>query len=277
MRVAARMLLGMCALALVGCSGGSESDEPEPLPPPTGEDGRHHLADKPLKTFPDKKSDRWRTEEAMKKAEERANAYKYAHKIEPQPTSADPMKGKPFGLEQALAGIDGTGPVKAVFDTTEGEFVCTLDTEGSPIAAAHFIGLARGLRAWWDSAKAQWSTAPLYTDIPVYKVVSGEAFFSGCPMSVGFAEVGFRSVMPQGVLDRPDEPYELALLTHARVPSFGPQFLITAKGDPKFEEMAHVFGHCEGAGPIQKIAGKDVSKSGHPIDDVLVRRVKITR
>jgi peptidyl-prolyl cis-trans isomerase A (cyclophilin A) len=277
MRVVIWMLLGSSLALLAGCSGETAPDEPEPLPPPTGADGRHHLAGKPLKTFPDEKSDRWRTEEAMKKAEQRAKAYKYQHKVEPQPTSPDPLKGQPFGLEQALAGIDGSGPVKAVIDTTEGEIVCTLDTEGTPVAAAHFIGLARGVRPWWDSSEAKWSTSPLYSDMPIYKVVTGEAFYSGCPMAVGFAEVGFRSVLTQGVPDQPDEPYELALITQARVPSFGPQFMITAKADPKIDERAHVIGRCEGAGPIQKIAGKTVSKSGYPIDNVLVRRVTIGR
>jgi hypothetical protein len=79
------------------------------------------------------------------------------------------------------------------------------------------------------------------------------------------------------VIDQPDEPYELALITSARVPSFGPQFVVTAKGQAKLEETAHVIGRCEGAGPIQKIAGKAASDSGHPIDEVLLRRVTITR
>ena len=157
MRLVLWMLFGAGVAWLAGCSSQPEGGEPEPLPPPTGPDGRHHLADKPLRTFPEEKSDRWRTEEAMKKAEQRAKAYKYQHKVEPQPTSPDPIKGRPFGLEQALAGLDGDGPVKAVVDTTEGEFVCTLDTEGNPEATAHFIGLARGVRPWWDSAKVRWS------------------------------------------------------------------------------------------------------------------------
>jgi len=277
MRLVHWMLLATCLAWPVSCSSTDEGQEPEPLPPPTGKDGRHPLADKPLKTFSEKQSDRWRTEEAARNAERRANTYKYQHKAAPQPTSPDPLKGVRFTLKQALAGVEGNGPVKAVIDTTEGEIVCALDTEGQPEATAHFIGLARGVRPWWDSAKVEWSTAPLYHDIPVYKVVRGEAFFSGCPMAVGFAEVGFRSAVPLESLDQPDEAYELALITPARVPSFGPQFLITAKADPKIEELAHVIGRCEGAGPIQKIAGKQVSKSGHPVDNVLVREITITR
>jgi peptidyl-prolyl cis-trans isomerase A (cyclophilin A) len=277
MRVCLWIVLGSCIAGLVGCSGTKEDEPSGSTEHGIGEDGRHHLADAPLKTFPESKSDQWRTEEAMEKAEQRAKAYKSQHNVQAQPTSPDPMMGAQFGLAEALAGIDGDGPVKAIFDTTEGKFECVLDTEGSALGAAHFIGLARGNRPWWDSAKARWSTSPLYTNIPVYRVVTGEAFFSGCPMSVGFAEVGFRTVLPEGQHVPPEEAYDLALVTPARVPSFGPQFMVTAKSSPKIDALAHVIGACEGVDAIQKIAGKRASKSGHPVDEVLVRQVTITR
>lgn len=262
----------------VACSGETAEEADRKGPPPlVGEDGRHPLADKPLKTFSEAESVRWKKEEAQKLANQRADAYRHQHNAVPQPTSPDPLKGMPFGLEQALAGLEGQGPVKAVFETTEGEFTCVLDTEGNAVAAAHFIGLARGVRPWWDSARGEWSTSAFYTALPVYKVLPGAAFFSGCPMALGFAEVGFRTVVPLQTLDSADEPYELALITQSRVPSFGSQFLVSAKSDPRVEERNQVIGRCEGADTIQKIAGKETTKSGRPLDEVLIRRVRIVR
>lgn len=279
MRVCCLICISLSLGLAVACSGGAEGegDHQQTPSPLVGKDGRHPLAEKPLKTFANGKSEQWKKEEARKMAEQRAKAYKYKHKVEARPTSPDPFAGRPFGLEEALAGIDGAGPVKAVFETTEGEFTCVLDTKGNAAVVAHFIGLARGLRPWWDSARGEWSTAAFYTAIPVYKVIQGEAFYSGCPMAIGFAEVGFRTLAPLETLDPADEPYELALITPSRVPSFGPQFVVSAKSDPKIEERNQVIGRCEGAGPIQKIAGKELTKSGRPVDDVLIRRVRIER
>jgi peptidyl-prolyl cis-trans isomerase A (cyclophilin A) len=275
-------LLGLTACACVfwiaGCSAGAaDGDENKPLPPPTGKDGKHFLADKPLTKFPDKVSEQWKLQEAMELAEKRAESFKDRHSVVVDPDRPDPLRGKPFGLEQALDGIEGEGPVKAVFETTLGEFTCELDTENKPFGTAHFIGLARGKRPWWDAAIGAWSMKPLYSSIPIYKVVPGQALYSGCPMGVGFGEIGFRTAAPIRETDQAVGAYQLALISPGRAPAFGAQFLVTAKERAAIADITHVIGTCEGANTIQKIAGQTVIKTGHPVEDIVIRRVRIER
>jgi peptidyl-prolyl cis-trans isomerase A (cyclophilin A) len=268
--------IALC-LCVAACAGEPPGEEPEPLPPPTTKDGRHFLADKPLKTFPEKSSEQWKREEAMKLADQRASSYKYKHMAVLDPDSPDPIKGQTFDLERALSGLEGQGPVVATFETTEGSFTCTLDTAGKPGETAHFVGLARGTRPWWDSAVGKWSTAPFYNAIPIYKVVPGMAFYSGCPLAVGFAEVGFRTAVPREALEPVSAAYQLALVSPNNMGTFGAQFLVTAADKPAIEETTQVIGTCDGPAAIQAIAGLEITKSDRPIKDVILRRVTITR
>jgi peptidyl-prolyl cis-trans isomerase A (cyclophilin A) len=270
--------LWLCALGLaLGSCSGSDGEKQEPLPTPTTEDGQHFLADKPLKTFTEGKSDQWKHREAIEAAEKRAKARTDRFSAVVEPTTPDPLKGGLLPLEIALDGLEGEGPVKALFETSEGEFSCTLDTENKPLETAHFIGLARGKRPWWDSAKGSWTLEPFYSSLPVYKVVPGQAFYSGCPMGNGFADVGFHIGVPVERIDVADEAYALALVTRGRSGAIGSQFLVTATAKPRIREKTHVIGSCEGAGSIQKIAGQDATPSGYPLEEVAIRRVKIHR
>src|SRR4051794_17673438 len=69
--------------------------------------------------------------------------------------SGDPMNGK-FTLEQATAGLSGTGPLVATIETTKGKITCELYGDKTPNTVANFVGLARGTRPWLDPKTHVW-------------------------------------------------------------------------------------------------------------------------
>src|SRR5690606_2369907 len=57
----------------------------------------------------------------------------------------DPYEGR-FPFEEAVAGLPGSGALRATLVTDEGKVECELDPRHAPLTVASFVGLARGLR-----------------------------------------------------------------------------------------------------------------------------------
>lgn len=283
MRTATRtlwiMLIGALASLALACAdpAAAPSQQTPDAAQPAAKDGKHFLADKPLKLFEDQESERWKFLEAIGQAEKRAEAYKNRHSAVVDPTSPDPLRGRALTLEEVLDGLPGDGAPKAVIETTAGTITCELLAEQAPEAVAHFVGLARGIRPWWDGTVGKWSTSPLYRAIPVYRVTRGEALYSGCPMAVGFAEVGFRTLVSQEAYAPAKEALTLALFAGQRVPSLGAQFLITAKPDARIVEKTVPIGRCDDSNVVQQIVNQPVTEKEIPINDIVVRDITITR
>ncbi|MDD5309840.1 MAG: peptidylprolyl isomerase [Deltaproteobacteria bacterium] len=265
-------LIVACA-AVPGCGKGGDAR-------PAGErdtERKNPIAKKPLKLFSDKQSQEWKNSEAKLEAEKRAMAYKDKNSVYVTPNKPDPLRSKPFGLKDALAGLTGKGPLKAVIETSVGNITCELLEKEQPLAVAHFVGLARGTRPWWDPAQGLWSDQPFYKANPVYQVRPGEAFFAGCPMGLGFAEVGFRTIVGVPGSDLLDKPYILSMPLAKRTPSIGPQFLITAKPDVVSETAILPIGRCGNEDVITKLVSLELTPTGRPVENVVVRNITITR
>jgi peptidyl-prolyl cis-trans isomerase A (cyclophilin A) len=128
--------------------------------------------------------------DSLKHAEKRRNIYVQKHSMKISPDSEDPLKDKPFTLAAALAGVAGAGPLEATISTTAGDIICRLYDKDAPEALAVFVGLARGLRPWWDPGRGTWSHDPFYKGTPLYNVQKDEAIFGGCPTGNGSDTVG---------------------------------------------------------------------------------------
>src|SRR6188508_620230 len=61
-----------------------------------------------------------------------------------RPSPDDPLAGK-FTLEDATAGLEGSGPLAATIETDQGNLECKLFEDKAPITVANFVGLARGV------------------------------------------------------------------------------------------------------------------------------------
>ncbi|MCP4674087.1 MAG: hypothetical protein GY854_00905 [Deltaproteobacteria bacterium] len=271
-------LLGL----LFGCSDRRKSEEhPTPVPVPTTKDGRHFLADKPLKLIPKKQQQALQIKEDIEAAEERASSYKYTYgnpSIAMQ-TMPNAPTGKGITIEKATEGIEGKGPLKAVIDTSMGTITCTLMEKEAAKGVAHFVSLARGINKWLNGRVKTWSTKPFYTKTTVYRVQVGEVIHAGFPPQAGESKMISPAVVPTFTDKGPlkVEPYTLSILKVHDLQPLSTNFIITASENPRLENLHHPIGKCEPYNVIQKIAGQAVTPKGIPLEEVVIKTVKIER
>jgi peptidyl-prolyl cis-trans isomerase A (cyclophilin A) len=171
-----------------------------------------------------------------------------------RPSSPDPKGGK-FTLAEAVAGLPSKGKLQATLQTAMGTLTCTLYEDKAPNTVANFVGLARGLRPWWDMRQAAWVTRPAYDHTSFHRAVAGFMIQGGDQLGDGGGELGY-------VIDDELAPG----LSHDRagllcMANRGPntnsgQFFITDAAAPHLTQMKSysIFGECQPLGVIAKIA-----------------------
>ncbi|MCB9706649.1 MAG: peptidylprolyl isomerase [Myxococcales bacterium] len=96
----------------------------------------------------------------------------------PELVAANEANGDPYGgrfpYEEAIAGLEGEGSLRAVIETDVGTIHCRLEPETAPITVATFVGLARGLRPFQEEEGGPWVTAPFYDGLPWHRAVEGQ-------------------------------------------------------------------------------------------------------
>jgi peptidyl-prolyl cis-trans isomerase A (cyclophilin A) len=170
------------------------------------------------------------------------------------PSSPDPKGGK-FTLAEALEGLPAKGTLEATLETSLGTITCKLYEDKAPNTVANFVGLARGLRPWWDARQGAWVTRPAYDNTSFHRAIAGFMIQGGDPMGDGSGELGY-------VIDDELAPG----LSHDRagllcMANRGPntnsgQFFITDAAAPHLTQMKSysIFGECKPLGVIAKIA-----------------------
>lgn len=168
------------------------------------------------------------------------------------PESPDPENGD-FTLEEALAGLPGDGPgLVAVLRTSIGDLRCTLDPAGAPRTVATFVGLARGVRPWWDPCRGAWVRAPLYDGLPFHRLEAGFLAQTGCPIGDGTGGPGFAVPDESRPDARHDAPGALALAL-VGPDTGGSQFYVTLAAAPELDRRHTVFGRCGPRDAIERL------------------------
>lgn len=199
-------------------------------------------------------------------------------KILQPPSSPDPHAGK-FSLSQALKGLSGKGVLVATITTGLGTFQCDLFDDKTPNTVANFVGLARGLRKFWDPNAREWVGRPFYDGTSFHRVIPGFMIQGGDPAGDGSGHLWYSI---------PDELHPS--LKHDRggqlcMANRGPntneaQFFITEDAAPHLDTSYTIFGQCLPTDLVYRIAR--VPQSGPPdnrpltpvtIDHVTVARV----
>ena len=219
----------------------------------------------------------------------------------PDPDSDDPLGGA-FTLEQALEGIvkpDGAGNPKATIETNRaGGFTCELFADKAPKTVANFIGLARGLRDWWNPRTCQWVKKPYYDGLIFHRVIPEFMIQGGCPLGTGIGNPGytFDDEIDPGL--HQDKVGLLSMANAGKTPdghgTNGSQFFILDQwnektGPPTRLDGKHtIFGICSPASLVFQIArtpstgcvpdpltGKCGKGSNRPLEDVAIKSVTI--
>lgn len=195
------------------------------------------------------------------------------------PTSPDPEEGK-FTLDEASSELPKKGAYHATIETGAGTLQCKLFDDKAPNTVANFVGLARGLRPFWDPRSAAWVKRPLYDGTSFHRCIPDFMIQGGDHMGNGSGELGY-------VIDDELAPG----LSHDRagllcMANRGPntnsgQFFITDAAAPHLTQMKSysIFGECTPLDVIAKIARAPRSNpmSERPEPPVPILSVKIAR
>lgn len=197
------------------------------------------------------------------------------------PTSPDPEAGS-FTLEEAVAGLGADGTLVVEIGTDLGTMQCDLYADRTPNTVANFIGLARGLRPFWDARAGAWVKRPIYRDTTFHRVIPGYMIQGGDHLGDGTGTVGY--TIPDEL--RPDLRHDragLLCMANTAPNENGGQFFLLDGAAPQLDGMNTytVFGRCLQTDVIGRIArvpqfGGEENRPRTPvrINRVVVRRVR---
>jgi peptidyl-prolyl cis-trans isomerase A (cyclophilin A) len=196
-------------------------------------------------------------------------------KVMAAPTTPDPHGGT-FTLAEATRGLPKKGVLSARIETAHGSFYCDLYEAEAPNTVANFVGLARGLRKYWDPEALAWVGKPYYDGTVFHRTRPGFVIQGGDRTGTGMGLVGYfipDELHPSLSHDRPGQ---LCMANRAKNAN-GAQIMITEVPSPHLDGGYTVFGQCEPATLVQRISRMPQSKEGKPNAPVVVKKVEIKR
>jgi peptidyl-prolyl cis-trans isomerase A (cyclophilin A) len=187
------------------------------------------------------------------------------------PETPDPAGGS-FPLEEALRGLPGVaGEPAAAIETSVAKLRCSLDARGAPTTVANFVGLARGLRPWWDPCRGEWVREPMFDGMEFHRLEAGFVAQTGCPIGDGTGGPGYAIADEWAPRRRHDGPGVLSM-ANVGPGTAGSQFFVTLAAAPELDRRYVPFGRC---GPTEEVAKlDDAAREGR---EVRVIRVTIER
>jgi cyclophilin family peptidyl-prolyl cis-trans isomerase len=161
---------------------------------------------------------------------------------------------RPLSLTQTLDGIHGTGPLVAILDTSAGVVRCKLETSKTPASIAHFVGLARGLRATLDASvtPAVWVRVPVYDGTSMKAAAGGLAIVGGRLGNGAQAELGFTIADELDVTMRHDRPGVLGLLNNGPNTTAGGLY-VALRPAPELDDRYTTIGLCRDLDTLRKL------------------------
>lgn len=191
---------------------------------------------------------------------------------QPEP---DPHGGN-FPLTEAVAGLPKKGRLTATIHTSMGVLTCDLYEDKTPNTVANFVGLARGLRKYWDTRQNAWVGSNYFDGTTFHRVIPTFMIQGGDYMGDGSGFTGYMI---------PDELHPT--LKHDRggqlcMANRGPntnsaQFFITEAAAPHLDNSYTIFGQCEPLDVVFRIARVPQGPANRPITPVTMERVEISR
>lgn len=199
--------------------------------------------------------------------------------LQRRPTAPDPAGGT-FTLKDALAELPGQGALTARIHTSMGTLTCTLYDDEAPETVANFVGLARGLRPWWDARTGEWQRKRYYDGTTFHRVIPDFMIQGGDHMRDGTGEVGYTfddELHPSLKHDRAGQ----LCMANKGPDTNAAQFFITDGPAPHLDRMNSytIFGECEPVETVARIARVPQTGPPHnrPRRPVEIERVRIER
>lgn len=167
-------------------------------------------------------------------------------------TAGDPHRGR-FSFEEAVAGLGGNGPLQAEIRTAAGAIHCRLRPDRSPIAVANFVGLARGVRPFFDSRRNSWITAAYYDGTTFHRSESGRFVQGG--RRADTSSPGYRVQDEHAPGDAFDRGGVLAMANRDQPHTGAAEFFITTTAVRDLDGRYTIIGSCGEGWVVDEIAG----------------------
>ncbi len=189
------------------------------------------------------------------------------------PTTPDPHAGR-FTLSEATAGLAGIGALYATIETSMGSFECMLLEREAPVTVANFVGLARGLRSFWDPVGARWTRRPFYDGSIFHRVIPDFMIQGGDLLRSGQGGTGYEFVDEN--VSPHDAPGLLCMANHGPNTN-GAQFFITEVERRHLDGSYSIFGRCTPTSLVASIARVARGSGDRPQSPVFIRHVTVRR
>ncbi len=189
-------------------------------------------------------------------------------------TPDDPEQGV-FDLDEATAGLAGSGTLEATLETTLGVLHCTLFADKAPATVANFVGLARGTRPWKRRASGPWEKTSFYDGLTFHRVIPGFVIQGGDPNGDGSGDGGYDVVDEVWQGAKHDRAGLLCMANHGPNTN-GTQFFVTDGPTPNLDGGYTIFGECKETDVVHAIATVAAVRT-RPTVDVKIVRVAVTR
>lgn len=211
-------------------------------------------------------------------ASARAPTYEES-RLRREPNAPDP-EGGDFTLEEAVVGLPIDGQLVAEIGTEFGTLLCDLHADRAPRAVANFVGLARGLRPWWDARAGEWVRRPYYRGLIFHRVIPGYLVQGGDYLGDGTGTVGYTIDDERHDSLAHDRAGQLCMANHDGPNSGGAQFFITDGPAPELDSEGYtIFGQCQPLPVVSQIARvpQDSEAGNRPLTPIHITRVIIQR
>jgi len=160
--------------------------------------------------------------------------------------------------------------VKAVFETSLGNFEAALYVSECPETVWNFINLAEGRQ---ETSKA----GNFYDGLTFHRVIEGFVIQGGCPQGNGRGGPGYQFKDEFDPALRHDSDGILSM-ANAGPNTNGSQFFITLGPTPHLDDRHTVFGKVvSGMNIVKKIGAVQTGPGDCPLEPVVINRVTIHR
>jgi peptidyl-prolyl cis-trans isomerase A (cyclophilin A) len=257
-------VLGLVLGGLAACK------KEAPPPPPAAEPPKPVAAEKPAAP----------PAEAPKPAAETPPAEA------PKPAGNAPFDGDSVrppvaaDLEEYTKDLKGKGPLKAIFETSQGKLNCELFGEKAPMTVANFVGLARGLKPFKNPKTGAQEKRPFFDGLIFHRVIPDFMIQGGDPLGLGTGDPGYSFGDEFDASLRHDKGGLLSM-ANAGPGTNGSQFFITERPTPHLDDRHTIFGACKEVDIVKKIARVEKDPSdpmgSRPKTPVVIEKVTIKR
>jgi peptidylprolyl isomerase len=191
------------------------------------------------------------------------------------PLQAQNPSSQATSLEEATAAPG----LYAVFETSLGNFACSLEFEKTPVTVGNFVGLAEGRIQFLDPRTQEWVSRPYYDGLKFHRVVPHFVIQGGDPLGDGTGGPGYVFIDEFRPDLRHDRPGVLSM-ANSGPGSNGSQFFITLAKLSYLDGRHTVFGHVVyGYDVLERIAEQPMGgpDNSSPLVDVILRKLTILR